>query len=381
MHNNKLSTTAALVAALVFPGVAVAATDDMGMQYTSASEGLSGSFRVNLYDASDDGTDEGDTTSGASLDSLRLFFNGSADLGNGLTSTYGLQVRAAAGTDSTNTYAQDYHVGLNGVFGSLQFGRIASAAYMVPGGSLDSLKGNSRKAPTEDPGDKTFKFTSPSINGLQFGFSAMMNDDGKTDDDLLDEVAFGATYDTPLGLKLGASYEKEAKTTPTGNNPDHEDDITGFRFGAHYGQDNWTVAYEYRAYDNYAGGIAASVSSVVNGSNTISYGDGKAGNDYQVHAFAVRFNLDKVTASAQYSAEEVSLEGKVSSASDAAAVKDLGRTALGVDVKYALGSKSSILLGFSSTEQDQHKGTGDGLAELGTSKDSDTTTLRYQVDF
>jgi hypothetical protein len=378
MHNNKLSTTAALVAALVFPGVAVAATDDMGMQYTSASEGLSGSFRVNLYDASDDGTDEGDTTSGASLDSLRLFFNGSADLGNGLTSTYGLQVRAAAGTDSTNTYAQDYHVGLNGVFGSLQFGRIASAAYMVPGGSLDSLKGNSRKAPTEDPGDKTFKFTSPSINGLQFGFSAMMNDDGKTDDDLLDEVAFGATYDTPLGLKLGASYEKEAKTTPTGNNPDHEDDITGFRFGAHYGQDNWTVAYEYRTYDNYAGGIGAGGTGK-NGTLDVTYGDGAAGNDYQVHAFAVRFNLDKVTASAQYSAEEVSLDGRIAQAADSAAVKDLGRTALGVDVKYALGSKSSILLGFSSSEQDAHK--SGALNELGPSVDKDTTTLRYQVDF
>jgi hypothetical protein len=377
MHNNKLSTTAALVAALVFPGVAVAATDDMGMQYTSASEGLSGSFRVNLYDASDDGTDEGDTTSGASLDSLRLFFNGSADLGNGLTSTYGLQVRAAAGTDSTNTYAQDYHVGLNGVFGSLQFGRIASAAYMVPGGSLDSLKGNSRKAPTEDPGDKTFKFTSPSINGLQFGFSAMMNDDGTTDDDLLDQVAFGATYDTPLGLKLGASYEKEAKTTPTGNNPDHEDDITGFRFGAHYGQDNWTVAYEFRSYDNYAGGMTAT--SGRNGTMTVNYGDGKTGNDYQVHAFAVRFNLDKVTASAQYSAEEVSLDGRIAQAADSAAVKDLGRTALGVDVKYALGSKSSILLGFSSSEQDAHK--SGALNELGPSVDKDTTTLRYQVDF
>jgi predicted porin len=396
MHNNKLSTTAALVAALVFPGVAVAATDDMGMQYTSASEGLTGSFRVNLYHSEDDGMPTGDKTNGAGLDSLRLTFAGSADLGNGLSSTYALELRSSPQgtgmpepTDATKTnlggsYAHSYHIGMDGVFGSLQFGRIAGAGYMVPGGSLDSIKGNSRKAPTEDPGDNTFKFTSPSINGLQFGFSAVMNDSGAATDDLLDEVAFAGIYDTPLGLKLGAAYEKEAQSTGSTAAKMRQDDVTGYRFGAHYGQDNWTVAYEFRSYDNFDGEIVkandATTMSLSDGTNSTSnFGSGMTVNDYAVHGFGVRFNLDKITASANYSTEEVSFGAVQSPNQTASTPVDLGRTALGVDVKYELGSKSSILLGFSSTETDQH--AENDYSTLGTSADKDETTLRYQVDF
>jgi predicted porin len=394
MHNNKLSTTAALVAALVFPGVAVAATDDMGMQYTSASEGLTGSFRVNLYDSSDDGTATGDTVKGAALESLRLNFAGTADLGNGLSSTYAMELRnepqgsGEAGDDGKTelkgTHVHSYHIGMDGVFGSLQFGRIAGAGYMVPGGSLDSIKGNSRKAPTEDPGDNTFKFTSPSINGLQFGFSAVMNDSGAATDDLLDEVAFAGIYDTPLGLKLGAAYEKEAQSTGSTAAKMRQDDVTGYRFGAHYGQDNWTVAYEFRSYDNFDGEIVkandATTMSLSDGTNSTSnFGSGMTVNDYAVHGFGVRFNLDKITASANYSTEEVSFGAVQSPNQTASTPVDLGRTALGVDVKYELGSKSSILLGFSSTETDQH--AENDYSTLGTSADKDETTLRYQVDF
>ena len=403
MKTNKLLKALA-VASVMAPLGVQAAIDDMGMQYVSAAEGFSGSFRVNLYSSSDDGTpNASDNNQYGSVDSLRLYLGGSSDLGGGMTSSYALELRNATAVDQdggqhTIFSVHNWNVGLSGAFGSANVGRTTQAAFMVPGGSLDTIAGSSASAVSVDPDNNVIVYKSPVIRGMQFGVSGRaLGSEVGGEDDLLDQYDFAATYSSPLGFTVGAAYEvKLAHTTErfASTLRSAHDDKSGFRFGARYGQDNWLVAYEYRAYDNHLaygvqthdatrvslGNIRAGSSVLITSTNHNLSLDWRNDISYSVHRLGAKISIDKITASANYSTEAQSLDG--------AGAVDADRTKFGLDVVYALGAKSMIAVGWTKQESEVWtavNGTGTQDFDLNTasvvSSEEATTKLWYRVDF
>ena len=408
MTTNKLLKALA-VASVMAPLGVQAAIDDMGMQYVSAAEGFSGSFRVNLFQSVDDGSaNASDNNELGGVDSLRLYLNGTSDLGGGMSSSYALELRnaSAVGTSGglhtiTIFSVHNWNVGLSGAFGSVNIGRTTQAAFMVPGGSLDTVAGSSASAVSVDPDDNVLVYKPPVvIRGVEFGVSArVLGAEIAGEDDLLDQYDLAATYSLPLGLTVGAAYEvrhAHDERFRSSALKSANDDKTGWRFGARYGQDNWLVAYEYRTYDNHLvyGVVAPGTSvlddvensdgSVVYIANTAISGNSLDWNNsisYAVHRMAAKLSLDKITASANFSMEAQSI-----SVLDAV---DADRTTFAMDVAYALGAKSMVAVGW--TKQDTEAWTTAPGTVTGaqfdlrphavTSNDVTTTKLWYRVDF
>ena len=398
MKTSKLLKAVA-VASVMAPLGVQAAIDDMGMQYVSAAEGFSGSFRLNLFNSVDDGSaNASDNNQLGSVDSLRLYLAGTSDLGGGMTSSYALELRNATAVDQdggqhTIFSVHNWNVGLSGAFGSANVGRTTQAAFMVPGGSLDSIAGSSASAVSADPDNNVIVYKSPTIQGMQFGVSGRaLGVEVSGEDDLLDQYDLAATYSSPLGFTVGAAYEVKLvhDSALSATEKPANDDKTGFRFGARYGQDNWLVAYEYRAYDNHLAYGAGAVSVVASASGSITtpnpaliavnaiYNNSLDFNNklsYNVHRMAAKVSIDKITASANYSMEtqEIDVAGAVAA----------DRTKLAMDVVYALGAKSMIGAAWTKeTEEAWSSNVALGVSSVTKAKDGVTTTkLWYRVDF
>ena len=404
MKTNKLLKAVA-VASVMVPFAAQAAIDDMGMQYVSAAEGFSGSFRLNLFNSVDDGSaNASDNNQLGSVDSLRLYLGGTSDLGGGMTSSYALELRNAIAVDQdggqhTIFSVHNWNVGLGGAFGSVNVGRTTQAAFMVPGGSLDSIAGSSASAVSADPDNNVIVYKSPTIQGMQFGVSGRaLGVEVSGESDLLDQYDFAATYSSPLGFNVGAAYEvKLAHTTErfgTTLGTTH-DDKSGWRFGARYGQDNWLVAYEYRAYDNHLAYGVVPMGTLVLGdvettaatpvvliTKTAIYGDSldwRNDVSYAVHRMAAKVSIDKITASANYSMEAQSF--------DVTGAVDADKTTFAMDIVYALGAKSMIGAAWVKQETDAWGTAAGATGEFDlrpavvTSSDVTTTKVWYRVDF
>ena len=405
MKTSKLLKALA-VASVMAPLGVQAAIDDMGMQYVSAAEGFSGSFRLNLFESVDDGSaNASDNNKLGSVDSLRLYLGGTSDLGGGMSSSYALELRNATAVDQdgglhTIFSVHNWNVGLSGAFGLVNVGRTTQAAFMVPGGSLDSIAGSNASAVSVDPDNNVIVYKSPVIQGMQFGVSGRaLGVEVSGEDDLLDQYDLAATYSSPLGFTVGAAYEVKLvhDSALSATEKPANDDKTGFRFGVRYGQDNWLVAYEYRAYDNHlafgAGSFSGHVALATTSINTTNpalisvnaiYNNSLDWNNkvsYNVHRIAAKVSIDKITASANYSKEAQELD-----VSFAGITNEVGRTKLGIDVAYALGAKSMVAFGWTN-ETEEAWSTSAGRLLVSSSnvskvKDGVTTTkLWYRVDF
>ena len=414
-HNNmsmKKLMAGALASALVAPMAAFSAIDDQGMQYVSAGEGLSGSFRTDvLVDTNEEGVDVS-----SEANSLRLYLAGDLDLGGGLKSTYYYEARTDGRGNSLDTHA--YDLGLKGPFGHFAVGDLSMVSYrMVPSADLTAARGPNRESFGSDPGTNGIRYESPVINGFQFGASAAL--DGSVldvtlrrpgepnPDGSLDEFALAVRYSLPVGLELAAAYEsKDVWEPPAAENlelsdieldagvavtasggsaaafttgpaiTNASDSLTGFRFGARYGQDNWLVGYEYRGYDGYNADIAPSAVIALTTDGQAAEGpadsilentfrNGYDTNEYEVHAVGAQAKVDRFTVSAGYSLEENTFTDLIT----------VERDTIVLDAAYNLGSRSRVVLGWKKEDREAAFGT------YKVSDDVSTTFLYYRIDF
>ena len=402
---NKHSILACAVAT-VLAVPAYAAIDGDGMAYVSASEGLSGALLINVFTDTDvEGTD-----ASSQLHEMIVEYNGSSDLGGGMKSLYNIKLlnnsKPAAGT----AFGVDqYFLGVAAPFGTVWAGKVAGVTDAnVPGGSLDSVAGSSDVGLTGSR-DGQIRYESPRINGLKLGISGVLNGANATgaapgNDNpagSLDEMNIMAHYELPIGLVMALGYETKDRVAG-GDTPANtvSDKSSGFRFGATYSQDNWTVAYNYRKYNEHNGFVNTDPGTPNNPDDDypfIRVGTGSgvqfdlrnSSTEYQGHRMAAKFVVDRVTMSANYSTETVSTDvpeshtptgGSATSYGDVRNV-EVSRTTLGVDAKYALGAKSWMALGHKNVDKESY---GNALIETGdtpTSTKIGTTTLRYGVNF
>ncbi len=379
---NKQSILACAVAT-VLAVPAYAAIDGDGMAYVSASEGLSGTILVNVFKD----TDEEGTDASTGLHEMIIQYNGSSDLGGGMKSLYNLKLLNADGTGAEGTFKVDqYFLGVSAPFGTVWAGKVAGVTDAnVPGGSLDSVAGSGDFGLTGSK-EGQLRYESPRINGLKLGISGVLN--GSTASTTagndnpagsLDEMNIMAHYELPIGLVMALGYEtKDRVPTTAANTAAHaavSDKSSGFRFGATYSQDNWTVAYNYRKYNENPGGWAPAELDVA-GNTELDRRNSTT--EYQGHRMAAKFVVDRVTMSANYSTETVSTDipagvGPVRSA-------EVSRTTLGVDAKYTLGAKSFMALGHQNQDTEKYEAQiAAGVTPVSTKVG--TTTLRYGVNF
>ena len=401
---NKQSILACAVAT-VLAVPAYAAIDGDGMAYVSASEGLSGTILVNVFKDTDvEGTD-----ASTGLHEMIIQYNGSSDLGGGMKSLYNLKLLNADGTGNAGTFKVDqYFLGVSAPFGTVWAGKVAGVTDAnVPGGSLDSVAGSGDVGLTGSK-EGQLRYESPRINGLKLGISGVLNGAGKKDPEgdetkdggdnptgSLDQLNLMAHYELPIGLVMALGYESKDRVPTTGDIAEWDvisDKSSGFRFGATYSQDNWTVAYNYRKYNEHEGFASK-------GKGT---GDGfyEVGNEqidirnstteYQGHRMAAKFVVDRVTMSTNYSTETVStdLPSGISGNTGNTEIRqvEVSRTTLGVDAKYSLGAKSWMALGHQNQDTESYKDENGENVKIasGSSPRSTkvgTTTLRYGVSF
>ena len=379
---NKQSILACAVAT-VLAVPAYAAIDGDGMAYVSASEGLSGTILVNVFkDTDKDGED-----ASSALHEMVIQYNGSSDLGGGMKSLYNVKLLNSGG-GGTPFNVDQYFLGVSAPFGTFWAGKVAGVTDAnVPGGSLDSVAGSGDYGLTGSR-DGQIRYESPRINGLKLGISGVLN--GATASTApgdpnpagsLDEMNIMAHYELPIGLVMALGYETKDRVATTTDVASHvavSDKSSGFRFGATYSQDNWTVAYNYRKYNEH-GGFANDVK--INVTTGADLDRRNSTTEYQGHRMAAKFVVDRVTMSANYSTETVSTDIPTAAGGDVRNA-EVSRTTLGVDAKYALGAKSFMALGHQNQDT-EHYDRSDPIASGDTpiSTKVGTTTLRYGVNF
>ena len=337
-------------------------------------------------------------------------YNGSTDLGGGMKSLYNVKLLQNGGGGEPFKVDQ-YFLGVAAPFGTVWAGKVAGVTDAnVPGGSLDSVAGSSDVGLTGSR-DGQIRYESPRINGLKLGISGVLNGSstgngtagGDNPAGSLDEMNIMAHYELPIGLVMALGYE--TKDRVIGKNDEPEDTISdkssGFRFGATYSQDNWTVAYNYRKYNEHEGFVAyndANPAAPVFGNDNvdmrpyISVGPNAAGKkrfdlrnsstEYQGHRMAAKFVVDRVTMSANYSTETVSTDIPAGDEYGPVRSVEVSRTTLGVDAKYSLGAKSWMALGHQNQDTEKYAPeTVIGSGDSPISTKVGTTTLRYGVSF
>ena len=332
-----------------------------------------------------------------------LEYNGSADLGGGMKSLYNLKLLNAAVGDATQIKVDQYFLGVAAPFGTVWAGKVAGVTDAnVPGGSLDSVAGSGDYGLTGSR-DGQIRYESPRINGLKLGISGVLNgSDGRTEEvrnnsnvvvghrvpegndnpaGSLDELNIMAHYELPIGLVMAIGYESKDRQPSHGDVVEHalvSDKSSGFRFGATYSQDNWTVAYNYRKYNEHGGWANLDKINVTTGADLDRR---NSGTEYQGHRMAAKFVVDRVTMSANYSTETVSTDIPASAGGDVRSA-EISRTTLGVDAKYSLGAKSFMALGHKNQDTEKYNLSA-AIAQGDTPESTKigTTTLRYGVSF
>ncbi len=410
---------AAVVGAVAAPGASLAAIDDAGMQYISASEGLQGSIRIRLIDDTD-GENRGVQTA---YSSSRLIYRGDADLGGGLAATYLFEFRPQTTVgNGGDLHTENVDAGLRGPFGWIRAGRIESvSSAILPSADLTADVGSTGQK-LADSYDNGIRWTSPDINGLMLGLSAMMVDQVKEtttypagaapvtateniDDDTIDQFDLAAVYSLPQGIRLGASYTKLAAGPEPG---DDYGDTDGFRLGVSYGQDNWSVAYNFHSYDGNnpreftdslsltaaqyvalghadAGEIDESNADTneLNPANAALFDvDGHKDTEYTEHAMGARVELGRIALAVNYLLSNLEngsydtrpiTDGNLDT--DSVQSLDYDVSEFAFDASYSLGSQAWLTAAFKSVDKDDHPVTGEEGA------DEDSYYLLYRVDF
>ena len=251
------------------------------MKYVSASEGLGGSLRINLlHKVRSDLQQVGDLGPGfnrrdggweTSYGKSRLYLNGSAKLSASWEATYYFEFQPDADSldDSRSIRGhgsklemERQDLGLRGPIGWLRVGRIETVSHSIlPSADLTNDVGTTGRSMAEDI-DNGISWTSPDMNGLQFGASVKVEDrkfleEGTTNtalagqlattrkdfkDENIDQWDVAIAYSLTDELSFGASYAK------VHTYDERATDGQGFRTGVRYGRSSWRVAYNFHKY-------------------------------------------------------------------------------------------------------------------------------------
>ena len=178
---------------------AFAAEDDMGMHFTSASEGFYGSIRAGFFDNVVD--DYGS----------RLGVNGYNDLGNGLEGFYSFEYRTDKG--NTNVRNNKSLVGLRGDFGQFKVGRGFDAApYELVYSGTDVANWQSGTAKGGYAGSSNVYYRTPNMDGFEAGMGFQVDGTNANDEDL-DNWNIAVKY-SMQGLTAGAAYSASPSGLP-----------------------------------------------------------------------------------------------------------------------------------------------------------------------
>ena len=172
-----------------------------------------------------------------------------------------------------------------------------------------------------------------------------------------------------------------------------DNDAAGFRLAGSYGQDNWQIAYNYRAYDHAIARLRSIECNCARRGVTLNYLrfiEGEKDTKYTAHSFGGTVDVDKLTFGFGYQLENLK---------NRAVAVDLDRNTFSFDVGYSFTSKARIILAFSKTDTDEYKidptggilytdvtpdgqgGDGVGPSSSKVEPDKSKTYLLYRIDF
>ena len=376
----KQALTLAIAAALSAPS-ALAAQDDGGMRYTSASEGFYASIRVGWFSGN-----EGNKDGGADVNGVysRFGVRGTNDLGNGMEGFYQYEARIDHGQNDTPK-TRLAHVGLRGAFGEIVAGTFwhnlynfsysaTDVALNYSGWNLSST--NSGTSPKQLPNriNHAVQYTTPDLNGFKGSVLAVSdntgtkNDDGvitRKDDNTIDSWGLATKYDTH-GFSMGASWWNNAdalapslSTTDatalqtalrgaggaTANavvvGSDKIDDMTTWTVKLGYSQDNWYVNGWYGQTNN---SDRASFTVDPDGAGNMPTSTVKLA-DTKYMSLAAGVDIDKVLLYAVY-------DNKKEEARAAGTSVDADATYVTLGAQYKLGAQSRVVVEYFKPDVD-----------------------------
>ena len=213
---------------------AFAAEDDMGMHFTSASEGFYGSIRAGYF-----GNDKRVDDYGS-----RLGVNGFNDLGNGLEGFYSFEYRTDAG--DTNVRNNKSLVGLRGEFGEFKLGRGFDAVpYELVYADTDIGNSGSGLFQGNYSGSSNVYYRTPNMDGFESGMGFQVDGSGdNANGEDLNNWNIAAKY-SMQGLTAGVGYSASPGGIQVENEngvvPGMLDDKSAWGISLGYGQDNWSL--------------------------------------------------------------------------------------------------------------------------------------------
>ena len=213
---------------------AFAAEDDMGMHFTSASEGFYGSIRAGYF-----GNDKRVDDYGS-----RLGVNGFNDLGNGLEGFYSFEYRTDAG--DTNVRNNKSLVGLRGEFGEFKLGRGFDAVpYELVYADTDIGNSGSGLFQGNYSGSSNVYYRTPNMDGFESGMGFQVDGSGdNANGEDLNNWNIAAKY-SMQGLTAGVGYSASPGglevENENGDPSDTRDDKSAWGISLGYGQDNWSL--------------------------------------------------------------------------------------------------------------------------------------------
>ena len=206
MKNKAL--TLAIAAALSAPA-SFAATDQSGMRYTSAAEGLYGFVNMRFQTKSSKGGKAGYSNSDTAV---RLGVRGTNDMGHGLEGFYRWEVERSA-NDGSGAGVDNRlgNAGIRGAFGEVVMGSFWTADLNWIGAITDTAGADTYYTDErEGRSQEAFQYTTPDLNGFagaaRFSFGDRNdNQGGKNSDKTLNLWNLAAKYEV-AGFHIGASY-------------------------------------------------------------------------------------------------------------------------------------------------------------------------------
>ena len=216
----KKKALALAIASVLATPAALAARDPDGMSYTSSSEGLSGNSEVRWNSR----TDATSNTKGGFHYRGDFSISGNIEIQPGLTGTYNLGIRDNTEFDTSN------RVGLKGAFGEVTFGDGNSVHDFVTD-TTDTANANSGNFGNDQfgGGDYSLLYTSPDLNGFQFGVELQSQEYGTS------SRYASNSYTVEDGI-AGAAGQKVLSATAS-TKPDNGDDKESL--------DTWGVSAKY----------------------------------------------------------------------------------------------------------------------------------------
>ena len=341
--NEKAIAFSLLSAILALSSVpAQAAIDDEGMKYVSASEGLSGSIRVQVGD-----TNIEDVNTVTDPNDTRLWYSGESRVDGDMVATYYIELNHAE--DDIVTYTD---VGLRGVFGHVRLGEIESVSSAILPSADRSGDVGTTGFKLADDYEQGIRWTSPEVVGLVVGLSAQMTEE-LGDDKVFDKYDAAFTYRMESGFSVGASYAVARTTQNDRNNADDPDDEKGFRIGTIYEQPRWGIGYNYHQYKAFAPLIADGFDKGLNyyyssqGSGRLAATEFRKEKDteFKEHVIGANARFNRMDFAVSYSKSSVQNENLEIDVSGNKPDVDIIR--VGADITYNMSSKTKLVMAYS----------------------------------